>query len=253
MRYLKYTYYLIKKFTHTKHGNAQLLTMAGAIFATMAIYFFISITSMNTEDKERVAHLYNAYQMGLSVDALLKNRVYTKGQLEVSYQDENGENRFTKEEFEKYVTMETDTIFTLEELVSDEMLIDARDPTATRLNGQPIRYDQQKTTLKVVFDMVIDYYDENGDAVKKVVDVEYFVNLAGQEVDTATGLTNDPYPAGSNFYYLVSYVDEEANLYFDDITLRREGIVFNGVLDSSTFGTGPAPKNVVILPGDTDL
>ena len=56
-----------------------------------------------------------------------------------------------------------------------------------------------------------------------------------------------------NFYYLVSYVDEEANLYFDDITLRREGIVFNGVLDSSTFGTGPAPNNVVILPGDTDL
>ena len=251
MSLIKHAFHLIKRFIHTKQGNAQLLTMAGAVFATMGIYFFMSLSSLNTEDKERIAHLYNAYQMGQSINALLKNRIFTKGQLEISYKDENGQNRFTKEEFEKYVTMETGTVFTLQEMISDELILDSRDPTATRINGQPIKYDVEKTKIQIIFDLVIDHYDENGDAIKKVAGVQFFVNLAGEPIHSSTGFTNEPYEDGTNFYYLVSFVDEEEGLTFNDITLRREGIIFNGVLDTSTFGTGPVPDHVIILPGDS--
>ena len=78
-----------------------------------------------------------------------------------------------------------------------------------------------------------------------------FVNLAGEPTHSSTGFTNEPYEDGTNFYYLVSFVDEEEGLTFNDITLRREGIIFNGVLDTSTFGTGPVPDHVIILPGDS--
>ena len=253
MTILKNAFHLLKKFINGKSGNAQLLVMAGAIFSTMAIYLFISISSLNTEDKERITHLYNAYQMGLSINALLKNRIAIKGNTAISYKDEEGQNRFTKAEFEKYVIIDSETIFTLEEMISDQLILDARDPTATRLNGSPTRYDLEKTKIQVIFDLVIDHYDENGDAVKMVSGVQYFVNLAGAPVDSeSTDFTNDPYQEGENFYYLVSFVDEDEGLNFEDITLRREGIIFDGVLDSSTFGTGPVPDHVIILPGDTE-
>ena len=133
--------------------------VAGAIFSSMAIYFFVTLTAIDQEMKEKTAHLYNAYQMGISINALIKNRIFTKGQLEVSYQDDEGENRFTKEEFQKYVQLETDTIFTLGELINDELLLDARDPTATRINLAPTNYDRENTKIKVIFDMVVDHFD----------------------------------------------------------------------------------------------
>lgn len=242
----------LKNFLSEKKGNSQLLILAGATFATMAIYFFVSLTSMDQETKERTAHLYNAYQMGISINALLKNRIFTKGQLSVSYQDENGNNRFTKEEFEKYVQMDSDTIFTLGELVNDQLLTDSRDPTATRQNSAPTAYDRENSKIKVVFDMVIDHYNENGDAIKKVVGVKYFVNLAGQTVPDHTGISNAPYENNEPFYYLVSYADEDAGLTHSDITLQLEGVMYDGVLDTTTFGVGPQASRVIILPGDTD-
>ena len=230
----------------------QLLVMAGAIFSTMAIYFFVSLSSMDQETKERTAHLYNAYQMGISINALLKNRIFTKGQLQVSYQDETGENRFTKEDFEKYVQMEPDSVFRLLDLVNDEILLDSRDPTMSRLNSAPTAYDREKTTIKVVFDMVIDHYNEHGDAMKKVVGVKYFVNLAGQSVPASSKLSNAPYEAGEPFYYLVSYADEDAGLTHNDITLQDSGVMFDGVLDTQTLGVGPQASRVIILPGEDE-
>ncbi len=241
----------IKKFISNKKGNMQLLVMTSAIVATMGIYLFVSLTSMDQELKEKTAHLYNAYQMGISINALIKNRIFTKGQLEVSYQDENGENRFSKDEFQKYVQMESDTIFTLAQMINDELVLDARDPTATRLNAANTSYDRQNTTIKVIFDMVIDHFDENGDAIKKVVGVKYLVNLAGEPVNN-DDIGNAPYENGTPFYYLVSYEDPDAGLSQNDITLKFAGIMFDGVLDSQTFGAGPQATQVIILPGEAD-
>lgn len=242
----------LKHFLTEKKGNSQLLIAAGAILATMAIYFFVTITSISQESKERVAHLYNAYQMGISINALLKNRIFTKGHLKINYQDENGNNQFTKSEFEKYVQMDSNTIFTLAEMVHDKLILDSRDPTATRHNSSPTSYDTNNTKIKVVFDMVIDHYNENGDAIKKVVDVKYFVNLAGQTVPDSTRLSNAPYEDNEPFYYLVSYADEDAGLTHSDITLQNKGVLYEGVLDTTTFKDGPQANTVIILPGDAD-
>ena len=241
----------ILQWTASKKGNTQLLVMASAIAATMAIFLFVSLTSIDQALKEKTAHLYNAYQMGVSINALIKNRIFTKGQLEVSYQDADGENRFTKEEFQKYVQMDSEAIFSLSEMINDALIMDARDPTATRLNSAPTSYDRQNTKIKVIFDMVIDHYDENGDAIKKVVGVKYLVNLAGEEVNN-NEIGNAPYENGSPFYYLVSYADDDAGLTEGDITLKFAGVKFDGVLDTSTFGVGPQATQVIILPGEAD-
>ncbi|MBL6723146.1 MAG: hypothetical protein ISQ13_03945 [Candidatus Margulisbacteria bacterium] len=252
-RCLQFMFKRLRSFGTNTKGNAQLLVTAGAIFATMAIYFFVTLTAIDQELKEKTAHLYNAYQMGISINALIKNRIFTKGQLEVSYQDEEGENRFTKDEFQKYVQLDTDTVFTLSELINDELILDSRDPTATRINASPTNYDRHNTKVKVIFDMVIDHYDNNGDAIKKVVGVKYMVNLAGQPMPSDSDIGNAPYLEGDPFYYLVSYEDEAAGLSYNDITLKTAGIVYDGVLDTSTFGVGPQATHVIILPGeDTD-
>lgn len=250
--FIRQCMHYLNHFLSKKKGNAQLLVVAGAVFATMGIYFFVSLTSLDQESKERTAHLYNAYQMGISINALIKNRIFTKGQLEVSYQDETGNNRFTKEEFEKYVQLNSDTTFTLAEMINDEILMDSRDPTATRINAAPTTYDRNNTKVKVMFDMVIDHYNEYGDAIKKVVGVKYFVNLAGQPVPNSTGISNAPYENNEPFYYLVSYADEEAGLTQNDITLQEAGIIYDGVLDTKTFGVGPQANRVILLPGDVD-
>ena len=100
--------------------------------------------------------------------------------------------------------------------------------------------------------MVIDHYNEFGDAIKKVVGVKYFVNLAGQTVPGSTGLSNAPYENDEPFYYLVSYADEDAGLTQGDITLQESGFMYDGVLDTTTFGVGPQASRVIILPGQID-
>ena len=59
----------ILKMLNSKKGNALLLATAGAIAATFSVYFFVSLTTLSEDSKQRVAHLYNAYQMGQSLKA----------------------------------------------------------------------------------------------------------------------------------------------------------------------------------------
>ena len=69
----------IHHFLYNKEGNALMLVTASAIIGIMGIYFFISITTISQKDKERVAHLYNAYTMGISIDELVRVSIFTKG------------------------------------------------------------------------------------------------------------------------------------------------------------------------------
>ena len=43
------------------------MATASAIAATMGIYFFVSLTALSEDSKQRVSHLYNAYIMGQSI------------------------------------------------------------------------------------------------------------------------------------------------------------------------------------------
>ncbi|MGA0242001.1 MAG: hypothetical protein ACO3K7_03260 [Candidatus Marinamargulisbacteria bacterium] len=249
MVFYKKIYNRLRKAMFESRGSAQLLAVASAIAATMSIYFFVSLTTMDRQQKERVAHLYNAYQMGISIDALIQLRMTTKGETNTSLQDKNGNDRFTKKEFQKYSQIEADTIYTLQNLLDDVLIVDSYDPTATRLLGENTYYDRDNTKIKVILDMGIDSYDENGDIVKKLVGVKYLVNLAGNDASTYENMTNAPYDAGMPFYYLVGFSDDAAGLNESDITLKTlDGVKFEGVLDIATNGIGPQAKSVIILP-----
>ncbi|MEK9727301.1 MAG: hypothetical protein VW397_04240 [Candidatus Margulisiibacteriota bacterium] len=235
-------------FIKCKKGNALLLMITSTIVATFGIFFFTSLTTLDRESQERVAHLYNAYQMGIATNEMIQNRLFTKGKLEIDFVDNHGNYNYTEDEFEIFIEIQDGTILTLREMIKDDMITDADDPTATRLQYEPTSYDRTNSTLKIVFDMVIDSYDSNGNVVKKVAGINYLVNLAGYEVPSYSDYTNSPYNPGEPFYYLVSYADSDANLGENDITLKLNDVKFKGVLDTNTHGSGPQPDKVIILP-----
>lgn len=242
----KHIHYFIK----SSKGNALLLAVSSAIAATFSIYFFVSLTTLDRESQERVAHLYNAYQMGISTNTLIQNRLFTRGYLEISFQDSSGNYIYSEEEYEILIQLEANSILTLKQMIHDDMITDANDPTATRLRFENTDYDKLNTKLKIIFDLVIDSYDQNGDVIKKVAGLNYMVNLAGYEVPDYAEVSNAPYDEGSPFYYLVSYADSDAGLSENHITLQYEGIMFNGVLDVTSHGAGAQPDHVVILPSE---
>lgn len=251
MKYKKWIQYIKHFFISTK-GNTLLLMVASAIAATMGIFFFASLTTLDRESKERVTHLYNAYQMGQAVNKLIENRLFTRGQLEIDFQDSNGNYKYTESEFVVHIQFEDNTVLNLKQMVHDDMITDADDPTATRMRFESTSYDKINSTVLIQFDMVVDSYDSDGNVVKKVGGINYLVNLAGYEVPEYADTTNAPYSSGMPFYYIVSYADENAGLTESDITLKVDDVKFKGVLDTSTLGNGPQPDIVVILPGEND-
>ena len=54
-------------FLKNRKGNSLLLATATAIATTMGIYFFVTLTSLSEDNKQRVSHLYNAYIIGQSI------------------------------------------------------------------------------------------------------------------------------------------------------------------------------------------
>ena len=72
--------------------------------------------------------------------------------------------------------LEADTVLNLKQMVHDDIITDANDPTATRMRFENTDYDKLNTKLKVVFDLVNDSYDQNGDVIKKVAGLNYMVN-----------------------------------------------------------------------------
>lgn len=253
MSWLQNVFNLIKqKIWHNQKGNANLFFLAALLLSTMFTYYFVVVLNITDEDKERIAHFYNAYKMAEGVQNSITNTFLLKGVSEVTFKDEDGNLRFTKEEFERIIKMDNGAIFTLERLVADQMVSARQDKTAERLGGGTRYYDAKNTKIKVVFDMAIDHYDQNGDAQKKVREVRYYVNLAGDSATEYDVTTNKPYEEGSPFYYLVGFADESAGLTDDHISLQKNGVIFNGMLDTVTGGNGPNPLFTVRLPGDLD-
>ena len=72
----------------SKKGNALLLATAGAIAATFSVYFFVSLTTLSEDSKQRVAHLYNAYQMGQSLKAKIDGADTNQARLGTANEDD---------------------------------------------------------------------------------------------------------------------------------------------------------------------
>ena len=183
MKYLKKFTKLCSNFLANSSGNALLLSIAAAISAAFAIYFFVVVSSLQQKEKEQITHLYNAYQMSISIDAMIKNSIFTKGRLEVNFKSADGEHNYIKEEFEKFIAMgDTSHIYTTRTHCRAIYRICTRSHHQLVKQVPQAQYDKNNTKIKVVFDMVLSHYDDEGNAIKMVDNVFYYVNLAGQPV-----------------------------------------------------------------------
>lgn len=223
-----------------KKGNALLLATAGAIAATFSVYFFVSLTTLSESSKQRVAHLYNAYQMGRSLKAKINGADLNHQRL----------GKKTEDEIETPidVVFHNGEFVSLKTMMKKAIIIATDDPTATARRGVDTPYDLDNTGV------LIKYADASGSVITAtaigsgtatiVADVHLFVNLAG----TPDANSNSPYTDGEPFYYIL--MDEgAANLTASDLTVDLNQFP-SGIL--ATNDGGPQAEVSVILPQDAE-
>lgn len=218
-------------------GNSLLLATASAIAATMGIYFFVSLTALSEDSKQRVSHLYNAYIMGQSIHHIIsggnENKDYfSDGQqlsafrhlLRLNENFHNGE----------FVTLKT--------LIETSVILDTLDPTATNRSGTETKYNINSSGARIRF------LDSDGNMINNsssiVHGVAFYVNLAG----TSDSQSNAPYSDGDPFFYILMDTTEESANGYDttiDLTMHPRGIL-------STNDGGIQAETSVILPQDLE-
>ena len=228
------------KLLKSKKGNALLLATAGAIAATFSVYFFVSLTTLSEDSKQRVAHLYNAYQMGQSLKGKIDGADINQARLGSANEDD--------------IEAPIDDVFhngkfiTLKVMVKKAIIIAADDPTATARAGVDTSYDLENSGVLIKYaaaDGSVIAATDTGSATDTIVaDVQLFVNLAG----TPDAASNTPYTDGEPFYYIL--MDEtSAGLAADDITVDLTQFPA-GIL--ATNDGGPQAEVSVILPQDDE-
>ena len=185
----------LQEMLKSKKGNALLLATAGAIAATFSVYFFVSLTTLSEDSKQRVAHLYNAYQMGQSL----------KGKINGSDINQDRLGTANEDDIEAPIdeVFHNGSVISLATMVKKAIIIAADDPTATVRSGVDTAYDTTNSTV------LIKYADGAGAIIPAtatgsgtdtiVADVHLFVNLAG----TPDVESNTPYADGEPFYYVL--------------------------------------------------
>ena len=217
-------------FLKGKKGNALLLTVAGAIAATFGTYFFVAITTLSETNKQRVTHLYNAYQMGLAVRGKLDGTDMNLGRLT----DEIGFNTATLNALQP--TFANGNFVTLKTMVKEEIIAIGQDPTSG------IAYDLDNSGG------LISYADENGTAIDDnasaaiVRDIQLKVNLAGTNNADATTANGNPYAQGTPFYYIV--MDAGGSTGSLGLTVTTPDSAY------SILSSEPQAEGSVILPSD---
>lgn len=179
------------KMLKSKKGNSLLIAASVAISATMGIYYFNVLVGINQIERDRITHLYNAYQMGAAVKGILNDVNKTNdalGKLSVkeifesksAFQPTSGNTNLA----EGYLT--------LREMIANNVITIGLDPTISRLvPTSNASYDIDASGVEIV------WLDENGgsvidagcelDSCTDVVDsVAVKVNLAGTHFGSFT-------------------------------------------------------------------
>jgi hypothetical protein len=214
-----------------KKGNALLLATAGAIAATFGVYFFVSITTLSEEAKQRVTHLYNAYTMGIAVE----------GKINGTDQDLSRIGSSSKSDLEDALSeFYLDGVFvTLQQMLDSSVIIVGDDVTATRRQNDDMSYDLNNSGL------LITYLDEDGaDGLADddvVDDLALAVNLAG----TTDASANAPYTDGDPFFYIIMDTTQTATTGLTKTITTHDSII------DQTDG-GAQPETSVLLPQDNE-
>ena len=230
-------YSKIISFLINKRGSSLLLATATAVATTMGIYFFVSLTALSEDNKQRVSHLYNAYIMGQSIHNVIsgvpENRDYFSNNQQISA-------------FKHLLRLDEDfhngEFVTLKTLMEKSAILDTLDPTATQRSGTDTTYNKTSSGAR------IKYLDSDGNVINNsstlVYDIAFFVNLAG----TSDANSNAPYSDGDPFFYILMDTTEDSALGYDttvDISLHPKGIL-------STNEGGIQASTSVILPQDNE-
>jgi len=234
-------------------GNALLLATAGAIAATFSVYFFVSISTLSDDSKQRVTHLYNAYQMAISVKGKINGDSTQANKLDGTNTEDDIEDSLDP-------LYHNGSFITLSEMVISSIIIVQNDPTTTSERGKKIPYDTANSGVLIKFanssDEVIapsatNRAIEDRANLAKVHDLHLFVNLAGTtDIDSRS---NGPYTDGDPFFYVVMASDTD--------TGRTDGLTDDlKTVDLTQFPTGmlatnqggPQAETSVILPQDYD-
>ena len=134
---------LPKKSIWSSDGNALLLATSSAIAATFSVYFFVSLTTLSEDSKQRVTHLYNAYQMGQSIKSKLDGADTKHSRL----------GNKTEDELEAPIDHDfhNGQFVSLKTMLKEGIIIGADDPTATARSGEDTPYNLEKSGVKIIF------------------------------------------------------------------------------------------------------
>ena len=224
----------------SNQGNALLLATAGAIAATFSVYFFVSLTTLSEDSKQRVAHLYNAYQMGQSLKGKIDGADINQARLGSKTEDDIEAPIDDVFHNGKFISLKT--------MVKKAIIISADDPTATARGGVDTPYDLINSGVLIKYadsaGAVIAATTTGNSADTIVADVQLFVNLAG----TPDAASNTPYAAGEPFYYILMDADS-AGLTATDHTVDL--VQFPAGILATNDG-GPQAEVSVVLPQDDE-
>ena len=227
----------ILSFLQDKKGSSLLLATATAIATTMGIYFFVSLTSLSEDSKQRISHLYNAYIIGQSIQ-----NVISGGPENRDYFSEGERISAFKHLLRLDESFHNGEFVTLKKLIEKQAILDSLDSTATARLGVDTSYDKENTGARIKFLASDGSVINNSSGI--VADVALLVNMAG----TADATSNAPYTDGEPFFYIImdtsgpSVNGASATI---DVNLHSKGIL-------STVDGGIQSESSVILPQDNE-
>ena len=230
----------IRNFILSRKGNSLLLATASAITATVGIYFFVFITSLSEDNKQRVTHLYNAYQMGISVQEKISGK-----DLKRNYFNPKRKKFLKQKQLHRRLndSLHNGNFITLQDMIDLSLIVDAPDPTASAENSTESSYDLTNSGMLIIY-LDIDGNEVTNDQTR-VHNVSLFVNLAGNTYENR----NAPYYDGDPFYYILMDPSQDATSgYQTTIDVQTKHIT--GIL--SNVDNGPQAETSVLLPQDND-
>ena len=224
-------------FLQDKKGSSLLLATATAIASTMGIYFFVSLTSLSEDSKQRISHLYNAYIISQSIHNFIEGGPENK-----DYFSEGQQISAFKHLLRLDENFHNGEFVTLKKLIEKQVILDSLDSTATARSGTETSYDTNHTGARILF-LANDGSTINNSS-SLVADLAILVNMAG----TSDPINNAPYANGEPFFYIIMDINgpsvngATATI---DMDVHKQGIL-------STVDGGIQAERAVILPQDNE-
>ena len=228
-------------FLKGKKGNALLLSVAGAIAATFGTYFFVAITALSETNKIRVTHLYNAYQMGLAVQAKIDGADTNSGRLS----DPVGFCSTVLDATHNLDPFKNGNFITLQDMLDTEIIAIGNDPT---YGSEKVPYNLQLSGGEIT------HANENGvaiadgamagDGCEPVREILLKVNLAGTP-NADINSADKPFTTTEAFHYVVMSTDRGGA-----ITVAEDALTATIPNVTSILRGSPQAEGSVQLPVD---